>query len=289
MSKFIYWAINQSLPPPQKLTLILLAYHASDEGYVCKSTATLSKKTGLSRPTIVRCLNALIKCNLIKIIRQISGNPTSYLLSISNKNELSTGYPQEEKLSTGYQQGVYHSEPGLGGGCITVRQGVYHSDTVYIKQDITKYKRSPPYPPRGGAAGAAEEDVFFSDDQKQKIKSSATERKAQRIEKMPSWLELSHELDAGDCPYDFIADIYHTELPFNPRQISWTKKRKKRLAEIWEDYFLIRDWNKFFEIVSQSKFLTGRVIARNGKPFLPSLEWLINEDNFFKIIEGNYS
>ena len=48
-------------------------------------------------------------------------------------------------------------------------------------------------------------------------------------------------------------------------------------------------WRTFFSFVAESKFLTGKTPAREGKPpFVADLEWLIKPSNFVKVIEGRY-
>lgn len=48
-------------------------------------------------------------------------------------------------------------------------------------------------------------------------------------------------------------------------------------------------WARFFSYVSTSKFLTGRAPGRDGKPpFIAKLAWLVNAENFAKVIEGDY-
>jgi hypothetical protein len=48
-------------------------------------------------------------------------------------------------------------------------------------------------------------------------------------------------------------------------------------------------FNKFFEAVGKSDFLSGRTVDKNGKPFTGcGIEWLMTETNFLKVLEGNY-
>jgi hypothetical protein len=47
-------------------------------------------------------------------------------------------------------------------------------------------------------------------------------------------------------------------------------------------------WRRFFEYIAQSPFLTGRTDGKNGRPFLPGLDWMVKAGNFAKIIEGRY-
>jgi hypothetical protein len=48
-------------------------------------------------------------------------------------------------------------------------------------------------------------------------------------------------------------------------------------------------WILYFEAVGSSDFLTGQGPARlNGIPWSAKFDWLINQNNLTKVIEGNY-
>lgn len=97
--------------------------------------------------------------------------------------------------------------------------------------------------------------------------------------------------EADECPHEQIIAAYHSALPDNPAIRVWTGKRAKMLRARWKedpkrqnlDY-----WKRFFGYVAQSPFLTGGVSGQNGKPFRPGLDWMVNPENFAKIIEKRY-
>lgn len=47
-------------------------------------------------------------------------------------------------------------------------------------------------------------------------------------------------------------------------------------------------WRRFFGHVAASPFLTGKVEGKNGRTFLPGLDWLVKAANFAKVIENRY-
>lgn len=88
-----------------------------------------------------------------------------------------------------------------------------------------------------------------------------------------------------------VIDAYEQILPRSPRVKVWTKKRARDFeARIQERCAAgmpadsINYWQKFFEKVGASDFLTGRT----GNWRSANLEWLISEANFTKVIEGSY-
>jgi hypothetical protein len=47
-------------------------------------------------------------------------------------------------------------------------------------------------------------------------------------------------------------------------------------------------WEEFFQHISRSKFLTGKVSGKDGRVFAADLEWIVRPTNFVKIVEGKY-
>lgn len=110
----------------------------------------------------------------------------------------------------------------------------------------------------------------------------ATSKRPQTIRK-----EREEEKGEGKIPYHEIVSLYHEHLPSLPRIRKLTGKRKKQIKARWfesEKTQTLEWWREFFEYVSASPFLTGG----NGKGWTADLEWLTQESNFIKTIEGKY-
>jgi hypothetical protein len=109
-------------------------------------------------------------------------------------------------------------------------------------------------------------------------------------------------------PYEKITSAYDKSCPMLPAIAKLTDKRKKLIKSCWQ-FFLDekninpsteKPWavdmetgliifNKFFEAVGKSDFLSGRTFDKDGKPFTGcGIEWLMTEKNFLKVLEGNY-
>jgi len=115
----------------------------------------------------------------------------------------------------------------------------------------------------------------------------------------PNIKTISVESKIPPCPHTEIINIYHEVLPELPRVVSWNKTRESYLKQRWRQMFVEfeckdtedgLDWfrNDFFVFVKGSKFLTGKVVSKDRKPFLADLEWMIKPTNFTKIIERKY-
>ena len=94
------------------------------------------------------------------------------------------------------------------------------------------------------------------------------------------------------CPHQEFIDAYHELLPMGTQVRVWNEERQKHLRARWREKperQNIEWWRKFFAYVSESEFLTGQAQSTQGRdPFVVSLDWLINPQNFAKTIEGKY-
>lgn len=93
-----------------------------------------------------------------------------------------------------------------------------------------------------------------------------------------------------NVPYQEIVDLYHKLLPTLRRVEKLSKERKGYIRQRWlEDMPSLRQWENFFNHVSQSAFLMGRTQGSSGQaPFQADLEWITRPNNFIKIAEGKY-
>jgi hypothetical protein len=88
------------------------------------------------------------------------------------------------------------------------------------------------------------------------------------------------------CPHEEIISLYHKILPELPAVKIWTQKRQAHLRSRWKESAerqCLEWWEKYFQKIKQSPFLTGNVTD-----FKASLEWVVNQSNMVKILEGKY-
>jgi hypothetical protein len=91
----------------------------------------------------------------------------------------------------------------------------------------------------------------------------------------------------SNCPYQEIVDSFNSALPELPAVRLITEKRKKAMQVRWKENERrqsVEWWQKFFLHVAKSDFLTGRNGAWSGCCF----DWILKQENFVKILEGNY-
>ncbi len=105
---------------------------------------------------------------------------------------------------------------------------------------------------------------------------------------------LSEIKPNGSPLHQQIINLYHEILHMCRPIKAWTEKRQELLnLRLQEDQDRQSSdwWKQFFKYIAASNFLTGRAKPRNegDTPFLADLEWIINAENFLKILEGRFN
>jgi len=100
---------------------------------------------------------------------------------------------------------------------------------------------------------------------------------------------------SGRAKPDFegIVNLYNDLLgEFLPNVVKLSDKRKKLINARWKQKWGENSrgddlgfWRKYFLHVRRSKPLTG---TKDGFDWAPNFDWLLNESNMLKVIEGNY-
>lgn len=85
-------------------------------------------------------------------------------------------------------------------------------------------------------------------------------------------------------PYEKIVDLYNSICKTLPQVKKLTDKRKRVLKTRWKKYNDLSIYVEIFRKAEESDFLSGR----SGKWTGCNFDWLINENNMIKVLEGNY-
>lgn len=112
--------------------------------------------------------------------------------------------------------------------------------------------------------------------------------------------ESSNSQKYPDCPHGKLIDLFGDKVPELPKPRIWTVRRNKDMAARWKWVMSQKDdsgqlkrttqeagvefFAGFFDYIASSDFLTGR----SGAWTKCDLPWLMKEENFAKVIEGNY-
>ncbi len=92
------------------------------------------------------------------------------------------------------------------------------------------------------------------------------------------------EILSTATPYDDIISLYHKKCPSLPKIKKLTEKRKRTIRARWRADPDIEVFRALFKKAESSNFLSGR----NGRWTGCNLDWLMNETNMLKVLEGNY-
>lgn len=113
--------------------------------------------------------------------------------------------------------------------------------------------------------------------------------------------ELESAKKLPGCDHKAVIELYHQNLPTMRRVEVWNETRAGYLRQRWREVAaelaqandidandVLNWWGQFFQSVSKSRFLTGRVNGKDGRAFVADLEWILKPSNFAKIVEGKY-
>jgi hypothetical protein len=124
-----------------------------------------------------------------------------------------------------------------------------------------------------------------------KVVEAAT--KLMKAHEKPAEIVETDDYKCPNCPAEKLVELYHKQLPELPRIVDMSSTRLKHLAARWRQVVAeekmtrqegLNWWVKFFGMVKESPFLMGT----NNQNWRASLDWLIVQDNFLKVIERKY-
>ena len=118
-------------------------------------------------------------------------------------------------------------------------------------------------------------EVIHTDNQKLSIQTHTKET----IQK-----KLLQKNIYSHIPYKKIEKLFTSICVSLPKIKELTSKRKKAIKSRWLKYKNIKPFEELFKKAEASDFLSGR----NGKWTSCNFDWLINENNMIKVLEGNY-
>ncbi len=111
-----------------------------------------------------------------------------------------------------------------------------------------------------------------------------------RIDKDRDSIELGEDRTVEDCTasltentYTTVINLFHKICVSFPKLTAITEERKKAIIALLNKYSL-ENIEEAFILAESSDFLKGA----NGK-WNASFDWLMNESNFVKVLEGNYN
>jgi hypothetical protein len=87
------------------------------------------------------------------------------------------------------------------------------------------------------------------------------------------------------CPYEKIKDLYNTTCDLTKVK-TIGEERKKHIKARWKQYnHTLTTFEELFSKTANSLFLNGK----NDRGWSADFDWLMNENNFAKVLEGKYN
>ena len=84
--------------------------------------------------------------------------------------------------------------------------------------------------------------------------------------------------------YRMIQDLYNSVCRSYPSLTKMSERRKKAINARLRSGYTIGDFRKLFEIAEKSEFLKGR----NDRNWSATFDWMIQDGNMAKVLDGNY-
>lgn len=98
-------------------------------------------------------------------------------------------------------------------------------------------------------------------------------------------LLVEKEEKSDPVPYSKIKDLYNNTCHSLSKVVALSERRKKAIAARWKEYGEdIATFEKLFTMAEESTFLKGG----NDRNWTATFDWLLNQNNMTKVLEGNY-
>jgi len=159
-------------------------------------------------------------------------------------------------------------------GYNNINRGILKKLYPSIIKIITPYKKS-----------LTKEDIKEDNKNKNNNTSSNNENPKQELKLLgPEKVVPNKEKEkSSKSKIDKVVKMYHRYCPSLPKIIKLTDKRKKTITARLKEYPL-QVMKQVFQEAETSQFLSGKNKAWSGCNF----DWLMNENNMIKVLEGNY-
>lgn len=120
--------------------------------------------------------------------------------------------------------------------------------------------------------------------QKQKSITCKVNGKTNSKANVSSIEEDKNKKENKNINYQLIADMYNELCSSFPKITKLSDRRKKTIRARMNQGYTIEDFKRLFELAEASSFLRGG----NGRDWSASFDWLIQDGNMAKTLDGNY-
>lgn len=136
-------------------------------------------------------------------------------------------------------------------------------------------------------------NIAFRETKKERTKEKSISSNSNNL------IDIYKSKNRANISLEEVVAEYHRLLPVLPKCVALTDKRRTMLrARCRETIVLdgrtqdpstLEFWQKFFQFVGESAFLTGKTMPTNGrKRFIADIDFLLSPQGFGRIIDGKY-
>lgn len=296
-----------------KSVLRCLCDYAEDDGKKCNpSIDTIALETECNRKTIFKALAHLSANSWILIQRGHDKRKNIYVLNIKKINHAYEQYKKLKELiknEIDEQENQFFEEEFSEDACseISPKNGIVpNSVSIPNMEPSPSLKRNRVRPKNGtllshNSVITQSSSTNSTSDEKSEVPEEEN-FELTSDEKTESKPQDPVAKVANRCPIKKFIDIYHETLPMGTPVRTWkSAKRIKIMKARWKELVedekceseeaalsILRDF--FINAIASSNFLTGKIPPRNPNdaPFQISLEWILNEGNWDRIVDGYY-
>ena len=98
---------------------------------------------------------------------------------------------------------------------------------------------------------------------------------------------LKQNIKQDICDFQNVIDLFHS-ICISYSKITKLSEARKRTIKSRLKKYTINDFKKLFTMAEESSFLKGEIESKDERNWKANFDWLINETNMVKVIEGNY-
>lgn len=91
----------------------------------------------------------------------------------------------------------------------------------------------------------------------------------------------------ANIDYSAVLNLFNETCKSLPKALKLSDSRKKKIQILFKDNTM-EEFATVFSKAEQSDFLKGNVKVKDREPFKANLDWLLEQKNFIKTLEGNY-
>ncbi len=215
--------------------------------------------------TFVSNRNRLVELGLIEYKAGKKGKPSSYKLNMPVKKQIIYSFGKKENIQENSMIDIPNNIPNNEKGMIN------------IPNNIPYFIPNNPQTPH--------EQCVSNTPKHKTINNKLNNIVNTKVFTHTKVENQSDVLSDSNQKYDDVLLLYNTVCLELSKVLKLSAKRKKQIDKMFSLGYSLEDFKKVFENTQKSSFLLGKSSNSN---FRANFDWLIEENNFLKVLEGNY-